>query len=42
MCGFVQCIQHSKTSKIVMVLENVYVKMKHTQSQKTVYLTTKA
>ena len=32
MCAFVQCIQGSETSNIIMVLEHVYVQMKHTQS----------
>ena len=33
MCAFVRCIQqHSEASNTVMVLEHVYVQMKHTQS----------
>lgn len=32
MCAFVQCIQHSETSNIAMVLEHVYVQMKYSQS----------
>ena len=33
MCAFVRCIQqHSEASNAVMVLEHVYVQMKHTRS----------